>query len=1393
MKWINHILITAMVLVAVAMFANANIPPAPAELNNDTGNYWVNYTWSKELGDPVDDNVNVTDSFNVSMNGTWYNGTATFLNESVGPGGWANITVWAYNATGNGNMSVGGLSDSVQAPAMVDPPDDNPCTIMHHDSETRRKWIESYNAAPRVNISRDGVMYPDLPDNYSVLDRLDYNAIERDQGYCGNCWVWAGTGCMEVAHDAENDVFDRLSIQYLNSLYYDGNLAGAGHACCGGTLGKFTDFYSVNTTFAVPWNNANASWQDGSIRCSGNTTVSAASVATMPHYTTTRIEARTITTHNIGQTAAIDNIKSVLVNDSAVWFGFFLSNTSDWAVFRNFWNNNAETELWSPDYSCGHPWNPAEGGGHAVLCVGYNDSPDIEPYWIVLNSWGTANGNRSSGLFRMNMDINYNCSDDSGDPNLYWQMLDIDFADICVNETGWWRDGSVFHANATTPIQAAVDAAEDGETIRVAAGSYTENVHIETPHLTLVGEGADVVTVTAHGGSVFSVTADYVNISGFNVTGAWGAGIYLDGADYCNISDNNASNNNYGIYLYDSSDNTLTGNNASGNGYGIWLHSSSSNTLSNNTMSGNTYNFGVDGSSLSHYTQTIYSNNTVDGKPIYYWVGRQQGGQIPTDAGYVGVVSSTNITVRDLNLAKNFHGVLFVNTSDSTIENVTASGNEYGIYLHYSSNNTLTSNTASGNDYGIWLVDSSNDNTLTDNDALGNGCGIALDDSSNNTLTGNIANSNIAAPVLPAQGGSPGSGIWLGHSSNDNTLTSNNASGNGWAGIMLGAGVDMAEGVGNNTTSDNFGRRSPVSSNDTSDKGYGIGLGAGVEEMVGGASNNTLAGNTASGNEVGIALMYSSNYNILTDNDASGNGAAGIVQGDSNNNTLLGNIANSNIAAPVLPAKGGPRGSGIYLESSSSNTLSSNTASDNSDWDIYISNSPSNTFTDNTLNGTTVSFTYSGDVSLKGEGSPAADSSGWHNISKFINAMNHIAGAWLYLNFSYSDSDLTGTMVEPSLTVWKHNGTRWVKDGWDNGRYLDTAGNVVGVNITTFSVFAPMGVPPLHHINVTPTSKILGVNESQNFTATGYDQNGMGISDYFVFDWNRSDAYIGRFTEINDTATNFTAEHVGRAYITASNGSVASGQVQVTVDGGTNDTYVTNGAATVTSGDATVTCNLGGGVNGWINITAIGNATNSFEVNSSDPRYGLGDGDKAVSGVIVNVSGNITEAMAAGDTIRIRICYNDTTLAALGIDASTLAIWKYNSTTGWVKQPSTRSGTCVYVDVDHLCTYGLFGSKAAPTPSSDSSGGSGTYPPGWFGTPAPSVTATKASAATTNATAAPPGERVTPAPTKKTAAAKTDAPAAEGTTAKKSAPGFTAVFVIVGMLAVAYVLMRRRG
>ena len=99
------------VLLSIFCVGSAwSYPTTPTNLSASTGNFWVNWTWDKEDG---------TDSFNVSWNSTWHNGTTnTYMNDSVGIHQWANISVFAFNLT-TGNLSVTSIDGQQQVPNNV--------------------------------------------------------------------------------------------------------------------------------------------------------------------------------------------------------------------------------------------------------------------------------------------------------------------------------------------------------------------------------------------------------------------------------------------------------------------------------------------------------------------------------------------------------------------------------------------------------------------------------------------------------------------------------------------------------------------------------------------------------------------------------------------------------------------------------------------------------------------------------------------------------------------------------------------------------------------------------------------------------------------------------------------------------------------------------------------------------------------------------------------------------------------------------------------------------------------------------------------------------------------------------------------------------------------------
>jgi hypothetical protein len=262
----------------------------------------------------------------------------------------------------------------------------------------------------------------------SLLDHLPYVPSERNQAYCGNCWAWAGTGCLEIALYVQEGVSDRLSVQHINSC--ESSVIGV--TCCdGGWLSDFADFYAA-TGRVLPWSNTGAHWQDADASCD----TTCVSVTTSPDDAISSISEETIATTGVGQATAIANIKNILDQNRAVWFAFFLAKGSDWTAFSSFWNGQAESVTWDPDTACGHAADSGYGG-HAVLCVGYNDDDPGNRYWIMVNSWGTTSL-RPNGIFRVKMDVNYDCTHTYYGyifDSYYWQTLDVTFGDLSAPAT----------------------------------------------------------------------------------------------------------------------------------------------------------------------------------------------------------------------------------------------------------------------------------------------------------------------------------------------------------------------------------------------------------------------------------------------------------------------------------------------------------------------------------------------------------------------------------------------------------------------------------------------------------------------------------------------------------------------------------------------------------------------------------------------------------------------------------------------------------------------------------------------------------------------------------------------------------------------------------------------
>lgn len=288
-------------------------------------------------------------------------------------------------------------------------------------------------------------------------------------------------------------------------------------------------------------------------------------------------------------------------------------------------------------------------------------------------------------------------------------------------------------------IQEAVDAAEAGDTIRVLDGIYYENIVVNKT-VSLIGNGSANTAIDGGGnGDVVQITANWVNISGFNITNAGTdvgdqgigiissnntisnnsfsfnrQGIYING--YVGQCDNNKFINNYFIKNGKHSvagirvNLTLFQNNICNDPTGISFDSSLNNIIINNTFENNKY-YGINiyGSSSGLCENNLIADNSISSKlsGVYFH-------------------EATNTMIRNNYIRECRTGITAsYNCFSTVIRDNFIMNNSEGIMIQISNNNVIINNTVCQNTIGIiiqkgWTEDPSTNNTIHYNNIYNN-------------------------------------------------------------------------------------------------------------------------------------------------------------------------------------------------------------------------------------------------------------------------------------------------------------------------------------------------------------------------------------------------------------------------------------------------------------------------------------------------------------------------------------------------------------------------------------------------------------------------------------------------------------------------------------------------
>jgi hypothetical protein len=271
-------------------------------------------------------------------------------------------------------------------------------------------------------------------------------------------------------------------------------------------------------------------------------------------------------------------------------------------------------------------------------------------------------------------------------------------------------------------IQSAIDAANNGDTVLVAPGTYVENINFNGKAITVTSSGGPAATIIDgnHNGTVVrfnhSETAASV-LSGFTIRngfqdGGFGGGISISSASptiSSNVITGNHAASGLGIFVNGGSSliqhNTISNNDQTGagsggsGGGGILVFGSSSGTIQiiANTISNNSLQSGGQGGGISSAGGgALLQGNLIGGNSVY-----NDGGGITAYNIYAPLTIVENVVVGNTALSGKGGGInLSLPSSSASILVV---------------NNTIANNTGYANTSGVYTTGFAQPATLANN------------------------------------------------------------------------------------------------------------------------------------------------------------------------------------------------------------------------------------------------------------------------------------------------------------------------------------------------------------------------------------------------------------------------------------------------------------------------------------------------------------------------------------------------------------------------------------------------------------------------------------------------------------------------------------------------------